>query len=178
MKAVMRILCCWHTLHPCGAIWSEITGQRQGMHSKWLTLMCSDCTDTVTLWSQGGTVYILADSWPACLDLSRMQSERQQGLGEPRLLLLLNANSATTPSVPKKTPRYHRCEVGEVHRLWSKRIWVGSRCRECPCQRTWPRNGGKQQQQQGWGGSLDEMCWWGESWWPQYSLGALFKRSQ
>lgn len=47
--AVMRARCCWHTLHPCRAIWSEISEECQGMHSKWLTLMCLDCTDTVTL---------------------------------------------------------------------------------------------------------------------------------
>lgn len=39
--------------------------------------------------------------------------EGWQGLGEPRLLLVLNANSATTASVLKKTPRYHSCAVGK-----------------------------------------------------------------
>lgn len=109
MKAV-RAHCYWHTFHPWGAIWSKITGERQGMHSKWLTLTCLDCHALVTRED-----HLHLGGFLACLPQSVQDAmpEGWQGLGEPRLLLVLNANSATTASVLKKTPRYHGCEVGK-----------------------------------------------------------------
>lgn len=109
MKAV-RAHCYWHTFHSWGAIWSKITGECQGMHSKRLTLTCLDCHTLITRED-----HLHLDGFLACLPRSvqDVMPEGWQGLGEPQLLLVLNANSATTASVLKKTPRYHGCEVGK-----------------------------------------------------------------
>ena len=85
-------------------------GTPRDAHSKWLTLTCLDCHALVTRED-----HLHLGGFLACLPQSVQDAmpEGWQGLGEPRLLLVLNANSATTASVLKKTPRYHGCEVGK-----------------------------------------------------------------
>lgn len=61
------------------------------------------------------------------------------------MLLLLNANSETTASIPKKKiPRHHGCEMERTRNLQSKWIWVSGGWRKYSTPRTWLRHTAKQ----------------------------------
>ena len=115
------------------------------------------CTDTAMLWSQGKDPLRLGGFLP-CLPQSAQDAmpEGLQGLGEPLMLLVLNANSATASLLKKKIPRYHGYGVKEAQRLQSKWNWVGGRWRECPTPRPWLRNTATRRQPTG----LRREAWW------------------